>query len=79
MTRAYASLTPREPDVLELVVVGNPNKRTALQLGITEATVKAHRSSIMRKLNVGSVADLVRVNGEFVALNTFANKAPPAG
>ena len=79
VTRAYASLTPRERDVLELVVVGNPNKRTALQLGITEATVKAHRSSIMRKLNVGSVADLVRVNGEFVALNTFANKAPPAG
>jgi FixJ family two-component response regulator len=78
-SRAYASLTPRERDVLELVVAGKPNKRTASQLGITEATVKAHRSNIMRKLDVGSVAELVRINSEFVALNGAADTAPPAG
>jgi len=77
--QAYALLTARERDVLEMVVAGKRNKRSASQLGITEATVKAHRGNIMRKLEVGSVAELVRKNSEFVALKTAGNRAPPAG
>ena len=79
VARAYSSLTPRERDVLELVVAGKSNKQTASRLGITEATVKAHRGNIMRKLEVGSVAELVRKNSELVALKTAGNRAPPAG
>jgi FixJ family two-component response regulator len=57
----YASLTPRERETMALVVSGLLNKQIALELGISEITVKAHRGQVMRKMRVRSLADLVRV------------------
>ena len=54
-------LTPREREVLQLVVAGKMNKQIAAHLGTAEQTVKQHRGRVMRKLEVDSVADLVRV------------------
>jgi RNA polymerase sigma factor (sigma-70 family) len=54
-----AKLTPREREVLDLVVRGKLNKQIAHQLGTAERTIKAHRQSIMNKLQMQSVAELV--------------------
>jgi len=54
-------LTPRERDVLQLVVTGLANKVVARRLEISEKTVEKHRSNLMRKLQVQSVAELVRL------------------
>jgi RNA polymerase sigma factor (sigma-70 family) len=55
------SLTPREREVLPLVVSGLLNKQIAAQIGISEAAVKVHRSQLIRKMGAGSVAELVRM------------------
>jgi FixJ family two-component response regulator len=55
----YASLTPRERDVMALVVTGLLNKQVAGELGISEITVKAHRGQVMRKMKADSLPDLV--------------------
>jgi FixJ family two-component response regulator len=55
----YASLTPRERDVMALVVSGLLNKQVGGELGISEITVKAHRGQVMRKMKAGSLPDLV--------------------
>jgi len=55
----YASLTPREKEVMTLVVSGLLNKQVGGTLGISEITVKAHRGQVMRKMKAGSLADLV--------------------
>jgi FixJ family two-component response regulator len=55
----YASLTPREREVLALVVAGQLNKQVGGELGISEITVKAHRGQMMRKMKAGSLPDLV--------------------
>lgn len=57
----YATLTPRERDVLPLVVSGLLNKQAAAALGITEVTLQLHRRSVMQKMHAGSLADLVRM------------------
>jgi FixJ family two-component response regulator len=57
----YASLTPRERDVMKLVVSGLLNKQVAGELGIAESTVKAHRGQVMQKMKANSVADLVKM------------------
>jgi FixJ family two-component response regulator len=57
----HASLTPREREIMALVVSGLLNKQIAFELGISEITVKAHRGQVMRKMQVDSLADLVRV------------------
>ncbi len=54
-----ATLTPREREVFNLVVCGRLNKQIAHQLGTSERTIKAHRQSLMQKLEVRSVAELV--------------------
>jgi FixJ family two-component response regulator len=57
----YASLTPREGQVMTLVVSGLLNKQVAGELGISEITVKAHRGQVTQKMNANSLADLVRM------------------
>ncbi|MGF9565048.1 response regulator [Neorhizobium sp. BT27B] len=61
--KAAASLTPREQEVMEAVVKGLMNKQVAHLLDISEVTVKIHRGNVMRKMNVTSLADLVRKVG----------------
>lgn len=60
---AYATLTPREQEVLAMVVAGRLNKVIASDLGISEITVKAHRGKVMRKMKARSLADLVKMAG----------------
>lgn len=57
----YARLTRREREVFASVVSGLLNKQVGAELGMTEATVKAHRSQVMRKMRAGSFAELVRL------------------
>jgi FixJ family two-component response regulator len=55
------SLTPREREVLPLVVSGLLNKQVAAEIGTTEATIKVHRSQLMRKMGADSLPELVRM------------------
>ncbi|MGZ9243442.1 MAG: response regulator transcription factor [Candidatus Binatia bacterium] len=61
LQNCFASLTPREREVFAHVVGGKLNKQIAFDLGTAERTIKAHRASVMVKLRVQSVADLVRL------------------
>jgi FixJ family two-component response regulator len=56
-----ASLSPREREVMALVVTGMLNKHVGQQLGVTEKTVKVHRAQVMRKMQAASLAELVRL------------------
>jgi FixJ family two-component response regulator len=58
----YDSLTPRESEVMSLVVAGLLNKQVGIKLGISEITVKAHRGRMMQKMQADSLADLVRMS-----------------
>ena len=58
----YASLTPREREVMTLVVAGMLNKQIGGELDISEITVKAHRGQVMRKMKANSLAELVRIS-----------------
>ena len=55
------TLTPRERQVLALVVTGRLNKQIAGELGTTDLTIKVHRGRVMRKMGADSLADLVRM------------------
>jgi FixJ family two-component response regulator len=57
----YASLSPRERQVMALVVSGLLNKQIGGELGISEITVKAHRGKVMQKMKANSLADLVKM------------------
>jgi FixJ family two-component response regulator len=58
----FNSLTPREREVMSLVVAGLLNKQVAAQLGTSETTAKIHRGQVMRKMQAHSLPDLVRMS-----------------
>ncbi|MGH7820839.1 MAG: response regulator transcription factor [Candidatus Binatia bacterium] len=62
-------LTPREREVMELVIAGKPNKIIASDLGISPKTVEIHRGRVTEKLQVDSVAELVRLAVQWQAVN----------
>lgn len=61
LTKRLRTLTPREHQVLALVVTGLLNKQIAGELGTTEETIKVHRGRVMSKMSAGSLAELVRM------------------
>jgi FixJ family two-component response regulator len=61
LRQRYATLTPREREVMRLVVAGLLNKQIAAELGTSEITIKMHRGQVMRKMQAPSVAALVRM------------------
>jgi len=62
LRECYATLTPREREVMGLVVSGLLNKQIGDELSISVITVKAHRGSLMRKMRADSLADLVKMH-----------------
>jgi len=71
-------LTPREREVLQHVVAGQLNKQIAADLGTVEKTVKVHRSRVMVKMGVRSLADLVRMAERIglTAITTYSDSPP---
>jgi FixJ family two-component response regulator len=61
LKRRYLELTPREREVLPLVISGLLNKQAAAELGISEVTLQIHRRNVMQKMAAASLADLVRI------------------
>jgi FixJ family two-component response regulator len=72
LRRRYASLTPREQEVMGHVVSGLMNKQIAAKLGTTEKTVKFHRGHVMQKMMVSSLAELVRTSATLSIQNSGA-------
>jgi two-component system response regulator FixJ len=62
LSALVASLTPREREVMDLVVAGMSNKAVANTLGLSAKTVEVHRAKVMEKMNARSVSDLVRMS-----------------
>lgn len=59
--KRFDLLTPREKDVMKLVVTGLPNKQIGARMGLSEVTVKVHRSRVMQKMGVKTLADLIQI------------------
>ena len=70
------TLTPREAEVLALVVTGMLNKQVAFELGVSEKMVKVHRARVMAKMRAGSLAELVRLADEGRTATTAVAPAP---
>jgi FixJ family two-component response regulator len=78
LREGYASLSPREREVMALVVRGLLNKQVGGELGISEITVKAHRGNVMRKMNAASLADLVNMDAKLRLVPAPAGATSPA-
>jgi RNA polymerase sigma factor (sigma-70 family) len=72
----FDSLSPREREVMTLVVAGMMNKQVGAELGISEITVKAHRHNVMKKLNAKAFTDLVRMAGALGLPRTIKTNGP---
>jgi len=68
LRKCFDTLSPREQEVLRLVVTGLLNKQIAAELGISELTVKTHRAHIMEKMRAGSLAELVQITDRLPSL-----------
>jgi FixJ family two-component response regulator len=66
----FATLTPREREVMALVATGRLNKQIAYDLGISEITVKVHRGQVMRKMQAASLPDLARMADKLRSVET---------
>ena len=75
LRQRLSCLTPREREVLPLVVSGLLNKQAAAELGISEITVQIHRGKIMQKMAAGSLAELVRMAGMLEIPMTHSRRA----
>jgi FixJ family two-component response regulator len=71
LRQRFAALTPREREIMALVILGRLNKQIAGELGVSEVTVKVHRGQIMRKMRAKSLPELVRM-GDALQLTTAA-------
>lgn len=78
LRKAYDSLTSREREVMAHVIDGRMNKQIAGRLGLSEVTVKMHRGRVMRKMQVMSVADLVRMAERLGIRASHAGTSPAA-
>ncbi len=74
LRRRYLDLTPREREVLPLVISGLLNKQAAAELGISEVTLQIHRRNVMQKMKANSFADLVRIAERLKIPVTHARK-----
>jgi RNA polymerase sigma factor (sigma-70 family) len=77
LQQRLSTLTPREREVLPLVISGLLNKQIAAEINASEATVKVHRSQLMRKLEAKSVPDLVRM-AEKMGIRAATPKPDPS-
>ena len=75
LNQRLSSLTPREREVLPLIVSGLLNKQAAAELGIREVTIQIHRGKIMQKMGAGSLAELVRMAGALGIPMTHSRRA----
>ena len=75
LRQRISSLTPREREVLPLIVSGLLNKQAASKLGISEVTIQIHRGKIMKKMGAGSLAELVRMAGLLEIPMTHSRRA----
>jgi RNA polymerase sigma factor (sigma-70 family) len=66
----FATLSERERQIMALVVIGRANKQIAAELGLSEMTVKVHRGQVMRKMQAGSLPELVRMADRLAVLTT---------
>jgi FixJ family two-component response regulator len=78
LEQRFAALTPRERQVLPLVVSGLLNKQAAVELGISEVTLQIHRGKIMHKMEAQSLAELVRVAAMLRIPLTHSRRAVPS-
>ena len=74
LRQRFAELTPREREIMALVILGRMNKQIAGELGVSEVTVKVHRAQIMRKMRARSLPELVRM-GDVLNMATVASQA----